>query len=280
MRAHAEDDQLALGQAVAEAGTVVSIDGSSQTRQSSQEEHESSMAETAAPLAEMRPCTPTESTLGRFSPRLNYSLPWPETVKILTPPVDIRQCVGDGRHTVAGCIMWTCLDYALAVTKDAAIKHTLAGPQDLPPQSPAQKFFDVALSHSKPLHDIAYMLELVEARIELRDTGYMRSDSRGANEVSRRILEGSVQDDLRERGVKMEQWWTVSDIEAYIWDLLDASRSFGLQRSLKTSTAVVMPLAKSLAPRSVCFGDGPRWNAKNVAILARTWVQTVNEIFT
>jgi hypothetical protein len=277
VRAHAVDDGAALDLAVAEARTLVDV-GEPQQRGDAPRNLPEPLNPVTSDRIDVNTTDNDDGIAGRFSPRLSYGLLMPEKVKITTAPVDIRQYIGPARHTVAGCIMWTCLDYAVTIMKQTGgepVKGT--SPRDLQPQSPAHQLFKGALSHSKPLHDIAYIMDLIEARIEFRDRGYMRSDCRGADEVSRRILETSVHDELRCRGVKMDQWWTALEIEAYIWDLVTGFGYRPLQKALEISIESVVPLAKALASRAVCFGNGPRWNQNHVTEFTRVWAQTVNE---
>ncbi|OAG38516.1 hypothetical protein AYO21_07338 [Fonsecaea monophora] len=242
---------------------------------------------------------------GRFSPRLDYGI-WldPERfLKIVDPPLDIRPYIGARKHTVAGRIAWAALDYGYACLQEAMMTSqpattftasTATGARKskadwltlLPPESAGRRAFDRSLRHSTPLHDVAYMMDLVAARIEFRQQGYMRANTRGADEIARQAMAGSVAAELRVRGVRMDQWWSALDIEAHVqtemgvWDFAAWQMALcgGNQETNNSHAELIMPLVESLGHSGVCFGDGPRWHVPRVKALVRAWWSQVSRL--
>lgn len=182
--------------------------------------------------------------------------------------------------------MRACLDYACSIMGEAAVTESDGRRllQCLPSETAARQLVNGALRYVEPCRDIAYRMVLVEARVEFRNLGYMRSDNRRADEISRRTLETSVRKALRMRSVRMNEWWTALNIEAYIQRKMGVLPFSRLQRSLldddSTGSRIVSALAQILAPRAVCFGNGPRWSRPHVIMLVDTWVQGMNDLST
>ncbi|EXJ87881.1 hypothetical protein A1O1_04808 [Capronia coronata CBS 617.96] len=244
--------------------------------------------------------TQTQTRSGRMSPRFDYGV-WIDPDRFLKnfePPIDIAPYLGRGEYTIAGHIAWACLDLGYTYLQDIMEQRALTPifntttasltpeqdseadyPRSLPPNSGARRLFDLALRHSMPLHDLDYIIAMVEARIEFRRLGYMRRDNPGADAVKRELLQGRVFEDHRKRGVRMDQWWSAMDIERYIERTMGVYEFASFQAALRARqeahTNLLMPLAHSLAQRAICFGDGPRWRADHVAMFARTWISMV-----
>lgn len=240
---------------------------------------------------------PYDSQTGRMSPRWGYGV-WLDPdrfLKIFQPPIDIVPYLGAGKHTVAGHIVWACLDYAYACLLDAMRKHiaTSSGippgqgsgsdhyPHSLPPNSAARALFDHSLRHSKPLHDVAYIAALLEARMEFRRMGYMRADNPGANAESREMLQRRVFEDFEKRGVRMDQWWSALDVQKYIGQKMEVCEFAAFQAALRceqeAQIQLLRPLARTLAQSGVCFGDGPRWRADHVVMVVNAWARAVSD---
>ncbi|KAK5047234.1 hypothetical protein LTR84_006756 [Exophiala bonariae] len=299
--AHGEHDQAKLNDAIAQAGQATGLEVVERCALSTSPKasivvakrpglvHGSAVAASAQPTTrDIYRESFYQPRSGRFSPRLGYGI-WLEPerfLKILDPPLDILPYVGAGKYTVAGRIAWASLDYGYACLQEAMIaRATNTIPKDdwiasLPPESAARRAFDRSLRHSKPLHDVAYMMDLVEARIEFREQGYMRGNTRGGDEVSRQVMQGSVAHDLRARRVRMDQWWTALDIEAHLQAVMGVDDFSALQIALCSQEAdqaqMFMPLARSLGHNGVCFGDGPRWHAPSVKALVSAWLDQIS----
>ncbi|KAJ9603429.1 hypothetical protein H2200_012207 [Cladophialophora chaetospira] len=298
-----DDDQTALNHAIAEAGRAIGLeenDSSDSKSRSLSQEHGTSTAfvsnavtfEIPEKLFDGDPRRPPicHNRSGRMSPRFDYGI-WidPERFfKILEPSADIRPYVGTRRHTVAGHITWATLDYGYACLREAIMFQMGRDidieelPESLPPGSAARRLFDVSVRHTKQLHDIAYIMDLVEARLEFDKLGYMRSNTRGADEPSRQVLEGQVLGGLRARGVRLDQWLSALDIEAHIRHQMGILEFSAFQTALSQKqsiqTQLLMPLARTLAHRGVCFGDGPRWNVTYVTALVHAWVSHISNM--
>lgn len=299
--ARRDDDLVTLNQAIAEAGTAIGLlDNTpppSEPRSCSFEQNESTNVVSNSSVLQSSGNVFDEDVhqhslanprSGRFSPRLDYGL-WIDQdrfIKIFEPPLDIRPYIGPGRHTVAGYITWACLHYGYACLQEAMTTLTYVGQdvkgdlvRSLPPGSASRQAFDLSLRHSRHLHDIAFITALVKARIDFHDLGYTQSNTRGSDEISRQTLEGRVKADLRNRGVRMDQWWSALDIEAHLRTRIGVLKFSTLQRALVNEqameTQLIMPLAQSLAHRAVCFGEGPRWNTIDVTALVSAWVSHV-----
>jgi hypothetical protein len=172
--------------------------------------------------------------------------------------------------------MIACLRYASAIMQQATQSTTPAA------RAESTRLLSVGLGHSKHLQNIEFMLCLVEARLEFYSRQHIRSHIRGADEIARQTLEDAVVQDLRSRGIQEKDWWTALQIEAFIRSEMGQGPYLKLQGWLSDKQGVVSQLVavltQSLAPKAVCFGNGPRWFAAHAAILTRTWVLTVNEI--
>ncbi|OAL40684.1 hypothetical protein AYO20_00420 [Fonsecaea nubica] len=318
--AHRDRDQATLSEAIAEAGRAIGLDGVDERAQYDPSHISIEAISNIRPACAATIQGPVEPTAtdrdtgrwspplapqprsGRFSPRLDYGI-WldPERfLKIVDPPLDILPYIGAGKHTVAGRIAWATLDYGYACLQEAMMTSTqpttttATGPTGptkstadwltlLPPESAARRAFDRSLRHSTPLHDVAYMMDLVAARIEFRQRGYMRAHTRGADEISRQIMAGSVADELRVRGVRMDRWWTALDIQVHVqaeMGVLDfAAWQMALCSNQETDNGhagLIMPLVESLSRSGVCFGDGPRWHAPLVKALVGAWWSQVS----
>lgn len=304
------DDRVLLNHAITEASEAVglTLDRSLPSPKSSHLQDDSSVAvarstqrnqETLRDLStkSFRQPSVCHNNSGRFSPRLDYGM-WIDPdrfVRIIEPPEDIRPYVGSKKHTVAGRIAWACLDYGYACLQEAMMyqmsPRVLAAEHvnddddvlflSIPSDSACRRLFNLSLRHSKPLHDIEYILALVEARMEFRNMGYMRSNTRGSDEISRQVMQDCVLNGLRARGVRMEKWWTALDIEVYIQQRMGILEFSSFQAALydeqAPQTELMMPLAQTLAHQGVCFGDGPRWNAANVMTLVDAWIRHISD---
>jgi len=111
--------------------------------------------------------------------------------------------------------------------------------------------------------------------------GYMRGDNPGADAVSSQRLGQRVREDLGKRGVRKDQWWSALDIERHLGQEMGVSEFSAFQAALscqqEAQTELLKPLARSLAQRSVCCGDGPRWRADHVVRFVGAWVSLVLE---
>ena len=302
--AQRDNDQTSLNHAIVEAGKAVGVEvgacSQSTIPDCPKDTHtsldpRSSSGIHTSPSVLLDTARPGESVRrshsGRLSPRLDYGL-WLDPdrfLKIFEPPTDIRPYIGPGMYTVAGHIAWACLDYGHACLREAIMMiemhdgmHRGDLGSSLPPGSAARRAFDLSLRHSKPLHDITYIMALVEARMEFRRLGYMQSDSSGADESTRQIMEERVSGELHSKGVKMDQWWSALEIEAHVRQRLGILEFSAFQTALcnqeATETQLMMPLAQTLAHRGVCFGDGPRWNAVHVMTLVSEWAHHMTTV--
>jgi len=112
--------------------------------------------------------------------------------------------------------------------------------------------------------------------MEFRRLGH--SSHRGADEVERQRLQKRVWDDLQSKGVDFDRWYSPLEVERHLARKMGARYSAfqaGLhQEEDKTASTgrSLSPLCATLAPRAVCFGDGPRWRADDITVLADAWV--------
>lgn len=287
--AHGREDRAQLDRAVAEAGALLGI-SPPQSKASSPAREVADDTQIISSVNDAVSSHPSleagNSQTGRFSPRLDYGLLWLEPdrfMKIFDPPSDIRPYIGTGKDTVAGHVMWACLDHGLAVLRQS-ITDAAFGDEAVRHLSPsAQQLFSFALGHMEPLPDVEYVMAMLEARHEFREMGYMRSDNSGADEDRRLALENTVLRSLRSKGIKFDLWWTALDISEYSRMSMGLSKFSRFQNGLldrrPTEVEAMQLLAQRLAPRAVCFGNGPRWNAVIVMSFVDSWVRAGAEFF-
>jgi hypothetical protein len=165
-------------------------------------------------------------------------------------------------------------------------------------EDPPQRVWQRALGHSKPLQDLAYLEALLDARLQFRKLGYMHQDTpprspphgadgspaprlikSGSDEAARQLVEGQVIHGLIARGVDLNDHWTALEIEQYIRVRVGREGFAALQQAMMSASVhspqaqqmeemeIIQMLADSLAPRAVCFGDGPRWYSENAKAL-------------
>lgn len=303
MLAHGEDDQVKLNHAIAQAGEATGLEVVDQRAQSHPSHTSLEVPSKTSPMyVATADCSevPTDRDTfrslscqprsGRFSPRLGYGI-WLDPdrfIRITEPPLDILPYIGPGKYTVAGRISWACLDYGYACLQEAMMTRAANRTNkddwltSLPLGSAARRAFDRSLRHSKPLQDVAYIMDLVEARMEFQKEGYMRGNTRGSDEISRQVLQGSVANDLRTRGVRLDPWWSALDIQAYLQTRMGIPNFSALQIALCSQQAeqieLFMPLAQSLGHNAVCFGDGPRWNVPLTEAFISAWLDQVSRL--
>ncbi len=225
------------------------------------------------------------SQSGRMSPRFNYGL-WLDPargLKIYKPPIDIAPYLGVGMYNVAGRINWACLDYGYACLQEAFEKDwgKQMCPESLPPNSASRIFVEQILRHPKPLHDVAFLFALLEAREEFRRLGYMRGDRLGANVESSQILDRRLREDFRSRGIKRDEYWSPLDVERYIQKKMGFFEFLAFQSALSCeeiegpNMEVLRPLTATLVQSSTCLGDGPRWKVSHAMRAVDAWACTV-----
>jgi hypothetical protein len=285
VRAHDQHGHTAIDQAVAEARRLLpnGFEKDSQDHSTCIQEHETPVASTLSAPRAQDVDSDCGNLVGRFSPRLDYTFLFRDPQQLYKVPPDIAPYIGPGRYTIAGHIMWACLEYAWDTMREASLTQSNANflIARLPSSSRARQLCESAFRHSEHFQDVAFMLALVEARLEFRSFSFT-SDTPGADENLRRNLENSVKKDLLFRGVVSTEWWTALEIQGYICARIGMLRFSNFQSSLQrkdaTHVQILATLAQRLAPRAVCFGDGPRWNMHHTAVLVDTWAQTICEI--
>ncbi|TAQ88309.1 hypothetical protein B7494_g3362 [Chlorociboria aeruginascens] len=235
------------------------------------------------------------SQIGRMSPRFDYGL-WLDAdriLKIFQPPIDIVPYVGTGAHTIAGKINWACLDYAIVLLQETSGKRITLSmspgqvsdyPQSLPRNPEARDFFDRSLRHSEPLHDIAYLAALVEARMDFRALGYMRGDHLGANEELRESRYQGLLGEFLKNGIRMNEWWSPLQIERYIEEKMGVFEFVAFQAAVNcegvegVEMGILRPMIQTLARTGVCFGDGARWKADYAMEIVDTYLFSVSRV--
>jgi hypothetical protein len=244
--------------------------------------------------------TPQNSSLynqsGRMSPRFDYGLcldlDQNRCIKIFQPPVDTVPYVGPGMHTVRAKIVWACLEHAYACLQEVFGKRiassipldqvTVNDPCSLPPNSAARIFFDRVLRHSVPLHDVAHLAAMTEARVEFRKLGYMRGDNPGAHDESSQILYRRVLEDYLNKGLRSDEWLSVLEVERYIEQKLGVYEFAMFEAAISCEESdemeLLRPLTLALTQSFICFGDGPRWKADHAAWMVDTWVDAVAKV--
>ncbi|KAI1463382.1 uncharacterized protein F4812DRAFT_245454 [Daldinia caldariorum] len=216
------------------------------------------------------------SDVRRTSTRLDYGM-WFDTSRFIRaeqPPSDIIPYLGKGKNTFAGRLFWTCGELLLEQCRRVEMyEHTnpkLAGE--------AKRVIWNMVQHSKPLHNIRYIIALAEARREFRDRGYIEGNNPAGEIDSAFILQEQVMNDYKAKGKDVAVWLSPMAVELELRKCLSPESSRQLDRVLQLGDSnqvesplldMIQSLIWKLAATYICFGDGPRWRTDHVlAILS------------
>ncbi|KAK6951603.1 hypothetical protein Daesc_006125 [Daldinia eschscholtzii] len=208
------------------------------------------------------------------STRLDYGL-WFDTSRFIRadkPPSDIIPYLGKGMHTFAGRLFWACGELMLEQCRRVELyEHT--NPRKA---REAQEVIWNMVQHSKPLHNVRYIIALAEARREFRDRGYIEGNNPAGEIDSAFILQEQVMNDYKSKGEDTTGWLSPMAVELELRKCLSLESSRRLDRVLQTwdSNQVEGPLLDmiqsliwKLAASYICFGDGPRWRTDRILAL-------------
>ncbi|KAH7145907.1 hypothetical protein B0J13DRAFT_554560 [Dactylonectria estremocensis] len=193
-------------------------------------------------------------------------------VRIYDAPSDVAPYLGDGLFTIAGCLYWACTYYAVSLWKK--LKH----PDKL--DHLEQGRWDRLFNHSKYLFDHDFLISLAQARLELRQNGYIDQVHLQTHHADNKALLNvykNVEQEYANRGETLQWWRKPQDVENYIKQHLTAHELAQLQEILEgrgsaRSLRAFGNLFESLAHSFVCFGDGPRWNVIHVSMALGAWL--------
>ncbi|OHE93836.1 hypothetical protein CORC01_10857 [Colletotrichum orchidophilum] len=205
---------------------------------------------------------------GRLSPRLDYGL-WLDPdrlIRVLEPPIDIVPYLGPGMHTLAGCIFWSTMNYAVELW-------------DARPSMPAIRALDRVFNHSKHLSDRKYLLSLAQARMDYKNKGYMfRKLSDQFAEQACVELGELVREDYEKGGRPKGFWKTPEEVAGNILGQITTDQAVRLQavvegKGTPNDGEMMQGLVSWLSQNHVCFGDGPRWSAICVSVGVGGWIR-------
>ncbi|KAI1805061.1 hypothetical protein F4811DRAFT_561352 [Daldinia bambusicola] len=219
------------------------------------------------------------------STRLDYGL-WFDTsrfIRVDEPPSDIIPYLGKGKNTFAGRLFWACGELMLEQCRRVELyQHT--NPQMA---REAKQVIWNMVQHSKPLHNIRYIMALAEARREFRDRGYIEGNNPAGEIDSAFILQEQVMNDYKSKGKDTAGWLSPMAIELELRKCLSPESSRKLDRVLQLGDSnqaeeaslldMIQSLIWKLAASYICFGDGPRWRTDRVLAILSGSTTTLEE---
>ncbi|KAJ0168969.1 hypothetical protein CTA2_5733 [Colletotrichum tanaceti] len=208
----------------------------------------------------------------RFSPRLDYGL-WFDTdriIRILDPPTDIVPYLGAGRHTLAGSIFWSTMDYTLDLWNSRSAP-------------PAVRLLDRIFSQSRHVVDTGYLLSLTQSRVDFMRKGFMfRKLSEQFERNTMADLQRLISEDHKSRGLATKYWKTPEEVAWNILSQLTLGQAARFQAVVEGKGApadeeMMRSMITWLAQNYVCFGEGPRWSNISISLGIGSWVKRVSE---
>ncbi|KAK1997670.1 hypothetical protein LX36DRAFT_61419 [Colletotrichum falcatum] len=209
---------------------------------------------------------------GKLSPRLDYGL-WLEEdrlVRIMEPPTDILQYVGESTHTMAGYIFWSTVDYTIDLWKARSAPL-------------AARHLDRIFSPSRPLADREYLVSLAQSRLDYKRKGYLfRTLSEQFERTATAGLHKGVLHDYETRGVPPRYWKTPAEVAGNLSSQLTPDESARFQavlegRGTRADEEMMHGMSAWLVQNFVCFGDGPRWSNIGVSVALGSWISELRK---
>ncbi|KAF5650008.1 hypothetical protein F52700_447 [Fusarium sp. NRRL 52700] len=200
------------------------------------------------------PVNPSQST----QYRLECSM-WLDPLhylRVSLPPQDILPYLGAGAETFAGILFWSVMEHYQA----ACTQHN------------AKTAFQKGLKHSKATQDIkpSFIETMAKARVEYKQTGSIsQSYSVAAEKDLGIVLCNLIETEYRSTGKDPDQWLSCIGIEKRLKktmsdDFLESLRKAALGQGNAGLRYLLEDVKCRLYDSCVCFGDGPRWDAKIV----------------
>ncbi|KAJ9358329.1 hypothetical protein DTO027B9_2520 [Paecilomyces variotii] len=245
-----------------------------------QESHYSSSLDTG-----LTPCN--------FDPLLpsSNSLPIPKYLKPKTLPFHMLPYMDRDADTFAGRIFWKSLSLAFQYGTASLVPPPLQSNQHTVRRTPNAEDEKTAhaskmLSHSSAVIGKEAALRRIGARLEFLRTGTLDTDSPLWDADSSIQLRVLIEEDAQRRGEKMSDWLRIPDIVDYIssrcgmssfaqLDALGTASVDGVGRAAGQGGGLVARLIEDIAWNASCFGDGPRYRAREVKEVIDSWVNTL-----
>ncbi|GAD96650.1 predicted protein [Paecilomyces variotii No. 5] len=218
----------------------------------------------------------------------------PKHLKPKVYPFHILPYMDRDADTFAGRIFWKSL--SLAFQYGTA---SLVSPPTTPPKSNHHtekgmpKDEDERFAHASEMisRSSAHigketMLRRIGARLEYLRTGSLDPDSPLWDMNTSMQLRILVEEDAQRRGEKMSDWLRIPDIVDYIssrcgvssfaqLDVLGTASADESGRGASPRGGLVTKLIEDIAWNGTCFGDGPRYRAREVKEVIDSWVNTL-----
>ncbi|KAJ9402544.1 hypothetical protein DTO282F9_740 [Paecilomyces variotii] len=233
-----------------------------------------------------------------FDPLLPSSspLPIPKYLKPKTLPFHMLPYMDRDADTFAGRIFWKSLSLAFQYGTASLVPPPLQSNQHTVRRTPNAEDEKTAhaskmLSHSSAVIGKEAALRRIGARLEFLRTGTLDTDSPLWDANSSIQLRVLIEEDAQRRGEKMSDWLRIPDIVDYIssrcgmssFAQLDALGTAsvdgvgidGIGRAAGQGGGLVTRLIEDIAWNASCFGDGPRYRAREVKEVIDSWVNTL-----
>ncbi|KAK2040363.1 hypothetical protein LZ31DRAFT_47443 [Colletotrichum somersetense] len=203
---------------------------------------------------------------GKLSPRLDYGL-WLETdrlVRIMEPPSDIMPYIGEGRHTMAGFIFWSTVDYTINLWNARSA-------------APATRHLDRIFS-SRTLADREDLMSMAQLRLDYKRKGYMfRKLSERFDRSAMADLYKLGRHDYEIMGVPPRYWKTPAEVAGNLLGQLTPDETARFEavlegRGARGDEEMMQAMSAWLVQNFVCFGDGPRWSNIAVSVGLGSWL--------
>ncbi|KAJ9238117.1 hypothetical protein DTO169E5_4959 [Paecilomyces variotii] len=240
----------------------------------------------------------TGLTTYNFDPLLpsSNSLPIPKYLKPKTLPFHMLPYMDRDADTFAGRIFWKSLSLAFQYGTASLVPPPLQSNQHTERRTPNAEDEKTAhaskmLSQSSAIIGKEAALRRIGARLEFLRTGTLDTDSPLWDADSSIQLRVLIEEDAQRRGEKMSDWLRIPDIVDYIssrcgmssFAQLDALGTAsvdgvgidGIGRAAGQGGGLVTRLIEDIAWNASCFGDGPRYRAREVKEVIDSWVNTL-----
>lgn len=240
----------------------------------------------------------TGLTTYNFDPLLpsSNSLPIPKYLKPKTLPFHMLPYMDRDADTFAGRVFWKSLSLAFQYGTASLVPPPLQSNQHTVRRTPNAEDEKTAhaskmLSHSSAVIGKEAALRRIGARLEFLRTGTLDTDSPLWDANSSIQLRVLIEEDAQRRGEKMSDWLRIPDIVDYIssrcgmssFAQLDALGNAsvdgvgidGIGRAAGQGGGLVTRLIEDIAWNASCFGDGPRYRAREVKEVIDSWVNTL-----
>ncbi|KAJ9301540.1 hypothetical protein DTO271G3_1675 [Paecilomyces variotii] len=236
----------------------------------------------------------TPYNLDPLLPSSNH-LPIPKYLKPKNLPFHMLPYMDRKADTFAGHIFWKSLSLAFQYGTTSLV-HPPPSPTTSPQSNQHTEdekttHFSNMLSHTSAIIGKEAALRRIGARLEFLKTGTLDTDSPlwdADRSIQLRVL---IEEDAQRRGENMSDWLRIPDIVDYISSRCGVS-SFAQLDALGTvsgdglgsneigqeagqGAGLVTRLVDDIAWNASCFGDGPRYRAREVKEVIDSWVDTL-----